>query len=101
MEQVRVYRNAVFQYGGVLAAQYGKEIHTMCEAAIRQVAKHRLNSRKDYQTVCGLLRQLVGFGGSAEAQSIITELRQAYPRRTALWEELEQVEREIGKRQKS
>ena len=36
MEQVRVYRNAVFQYGGVLAAQYGKEIHTMCEAHLSQ-----------------------------------------------------------------
>lgn len=101
MEQVRVYRDAVFQYGGVLAAQYGKEIFTMCAAAIRQVAKHRLSNRKDYQSVCGLLRKLVGFGGAAEAQTLILELRQTYPRRTALWEELEQVEREIRKELKS
>lgn len=98
MEQVRIYRDAVFQYGAVLAPQYGREVCAMCATAVRQVAKHRLNNRKEYQTVCGLLRQLVGFGGSDEAQSIITELRQAYPRRKALWEELELVEREIGKR---
>ena len=101
MEQVRVYRDAVFQYGGILAVQYGEEVHTMCVAAIRQVAKHWLNNRKDYQTVCGLLRKLVEFGGIAEAKSVMNELRQAYPRRTALREELEQVEREIEKRQRS
>jgi hypothetical protein len=101
MEQVRVYRDAVFQYGGILAVQYGEEIHTMCVAAIRQVAKHWLNNRKDYQTVCGLLRKLVEFGGIAEAKSVIHELQQAYPRRKALWEELEQVECAIEKKQGS
>lgn len=101
MKQVRVYRDAVFQYGGVLAAQYGKEIYAICATAVRQVAKHRLDNRKDYQKICRLLQQLVEFGGTTEAQMLIRELRQAYPRRKALGEELEKVEREIGKRSKS
>lgn len=73
----------------------------MCATAIRQVAKHRLDNRRDYQKVCGLLQQLVKFGGTTEANTLIPELRQAYPRRKALWEELEQVELAIGKKQKS
>ena len=96
MEQVRVYRDAVFQHGAVLAPRYGEEIYGLCAAAIRQVAK-RIDNRKDYQRLCGLLRSLVRFGGIGEAQELIQELRQAYPRRPALWEELEQVEREIKK----
>lgn len=99
MEQVRVYRDAVFQHGAVLAPRYGEEIYGLCTAVIRQVAK-RIDNRKDYQRLCGLLRSLVRFGGIGEAKELIQELRQVYPRRKALWEELEQVEREIKKPQK-
>lgn len=80
MEQVRVYRDAVFQHGAVLAPRYGEEIYGLCAAAIRQVAK-RIDNRKDYQRLCGLLRSLVRFGGTGEAKELIQELRQAYPRR--------------------
>ena len=100
MEQVRVYRDAVFQHGAILAPQYGEEIYSLCAVAIRQVAK-RVDNRKDYQRLCGLLRSLVGFGGTGEAKELIQELRQAYPRRPALWDELGQVEREIKKPQKA
>lgn len=99
LEQVRVCRDAVFQHGAVLAPQFGDEIYSLCAAAIRQVAK-RINNRNDYQRLCGLLRSLVRFGGIGEAKELIQELRQAYPRRPALWDELGQVEREIKKPQK-
>ena len=99
MEQVRVYRDAVFQHGAVLAPRYGEEIYSLCAAAIRQVAK-RIDNRKDYQRLCGLLHSLVRFGGIGKAKELIQELRQVYPRRKALWEELERVEREIKKPQK-
>lgn len=39
MEQVRVYRDAVFQHGAVLAPQYGDEIYGLCAAAIRGRAR--------------------------------------------------------------
>ena len=98
MEHLRVYRDMVFQYGGILACQYGEEIYGMCSAVIRQTAK-RIGNRKDYQRLCGLLRSLIEFGGTAAARTLIRELRQAYPRRPALLEELEQAEREISARQ--
>ena len=94
MEQVRVYRDAVFRHGAILAPQYGEEIYGLCAAAIRQAAK-RINNRKDYQNLCGLLRSLVRFGGTGEAKKLIQELRQTYPRRPALWDELGRVEQEI------
>ena len=99
MDQVRVYRDRVFQYGGVLAGQYGEEVYGMCSAVIRQFAK-RIGNRKDYQHLCGLLRSLVEFGGIAEAQALIRELRQTYPRRPALLEELEQVECEAADKER-
>ena len=49
----------------------------------------------DYQRLCRLLRSLISFGGGGEAQELIRDLCQAYPRHPALWDELEQVEREI------
>jgi len=95
MEQVRYYRDEVFHYGALLAPQYGKEVYGLCSGAIREVSK-RLQNRKDYKRVCELLQLLVNFGGTVEAKTLIGELRQVYPRRLALRDELERVERKIG-----
>lgn len=53
------------------------------------------SNRKHYQQLCGLLQSLIKFGGSRSAQILINELREAYPCRPALLEELERVERGI------
>lgn len=100
MEQVRVHRDAAFLYGNMLIPQYSEEIYDLCTAAIRREAE-RINNRRDYQMLCRRLCSLVDFGGTEAVQVLIRELRQAYPRRKALWEELEQVERRIEKRQKA
>lgn len=57
-----------------------------------------ISNRKHYQRLCGLLQSLIKFGGSGYAQALINELYEAYPRRPALLEELERVERGIGSR---
>ena len=93
MEQVRVYQDTVFQYGGILASQYGEEICEMCSAVIRQTAK-RIDNRRDYHNLCELLCSLVDFGGIAAAQTLI-------PRRPALWDEMERVERRIREKQEA
>lgn len=97
MEQVRLHPGAVFQYGDVLAPQYGDEIFGLCSSEIREVSKS-ISNRKHYQRLCGLLQSLVKFGGSGYAQTLIRELREVYSRRPALLEELERVERGIGSR---
>lgn len=97
MEQVRLHPDKVFQYGDVLAPQYGDEVFGLCSSAIRKTSK-RISNRKHYQRLCELLQSLIKFGGSGYAQILIDELYEAYPRRPALLEELERVERGIGSR---
>ena len=97
MEQVRLNPNTVFQYGDMLAPQYGDESFSLCSDAIRKASKG-INNRKDYRRLCQLLQSLVKFGGSRYAQVLINELREAYPRRPALLDELSQVECSIWSR---
>ena len=97
MEQVRLHPDVVFQYGAVLAPQYSGEVFGLCSNAIREASKS-ISNRKHYQRLCGLLQSLIKFGGSGYAQTLIRELREAYPHRPALLEELERVERGIESR---
>lgn len=99
MEQVRLHPDMVFQYGDVLVPQYGDEVFNLCSGAIRKASKG-ISNRRHYQRLCELLQSLIEFGGSRYAQILIHELREAYPRRPALLEELERVERGISKRTK-
>lgn len=94
MEQVRLFPETVFQYGGMLARKYAEEVVELCAAVIRKQAEQASN-RKEYRNLCGLLEALAGFGGQAESKALIAELRQAYPRRPALLEELGRVGRTI------
>lgn len=95
MEQVRLYPETVFQYGDMLGQPYGKEIFDLCAVAIRERAEQSGN-RKEYQKLCSLIESLAGFGGYAEAQALIDELRQVYPRRPALLAELMQIEQTLN-----
>ena len=97
MEQVRLHPDTVFQYGDVLAPQYGDEVFSLCSSTIRKASKG-ISNRKHYQRLCELLQSLIKFGGSRYAQILINELYEAYFCRPALLEELERVERGMGSR---
>lgn len=97
MEQVRLYPKTVFQYGGVLAQAYGKEIFALCAAMIRECAEQS-GSRKEYQRLCALIASLAEFGGRAEARALLAELRHVYPHRRALLDELARTERAMEER---
>lgn len=97
MEQVRLYPETVFQYGGILAPQYGREVFSLCTSAIRENAK-QASDRRAYQRVCGLIQSLAEFGGVEEARMLIGGLRQANPRRPALLDELARVEQRMAKK---
>lgn len=96
MEQVRLHPDTVFQYGDMLAPQYSKEVFDLCSSVIREASKG-ISNRKHYQRLCELLQSLIKFGGTAQAQILINELYEAYPRRPALLEELERVESKIAR----
>ena len=97
IEQVRLHPETVFHYGGILAPQYGEEVYGLCTAAILEEAK-QAGDRRAYQRVCGLIQSLAGFDGVTEARMLIGQLRQAYPRRPALLDELGRVERKLAKK---
>lgn len=90
MEQVRLCPEMIFRYGDVLVHPYRNDVYGLCISEIRENAK-RSHNRKDYRRLCDLLRTLVKFGGTAETKALISELRQSYPRRPALLDELERV----------
>ena len=89
-EQVRLDPRSVFRYGDVLAAQYREEVYRLCTAVIRKESE-QVGNRRGYRALCGLIKSLAGFGGRAEVKEIIAELRQRYPRRPALLDELGRV----------
>lgn len=90
MEQVRLNPESVFHYGGVLAPQYREEVCKLCTAVIRKEAEQAGN-RREYQALCGLIQSLAELGGRSRAKAMVAELRQKYPRRWALMDELGRV----------
>lgn len=97
MKEVRLQPRSAFLYGDTLAEEFGGELCRLCTEVIRKEAG-QIYGRKDYQRLCKKLLDLNRFGGSAEARTIIEELRQTYPRRPALLEELERTEQRIMKK---
>jgi len=93
----------VFEHCTLLAADFPYETFALCQSVIREDAQ-AAGPRSHYRRLCGRIRKLHKIGGHAESARLIAELRVAYPRRTALLEELDLVEgkilREKAKRRK-
>jgi hypothetical protein len=53
--------------------------------------------RREYKKVTKQISQLIKWNGDNTARKLIAELKQTYPRKPALIEELEKVERKLGK----
>lgn len=97
MERVRLYPEWVFRYGGALFSEYSGEICALCAERICKDAENA-GDRKAYQRACKLIQMLAEFGGTEEVTRLIAELRQGYPRRRAMQDELVQVERKISRK---
>ena len=96
IEQVERNPDTVFIYGNQLAKQYPQRVYALCASQIRSVGE-LVQNRRDYHKLCSLLEKLIGYGGTAEARQLVMELRETYPRRSALQEELTLLERKAAK----
>ena len=96
IEQVERKPDTVFIYGNQLAKQYPQRVYALCASQIRSVGE-LVQNRRDYHKLCSLLEKLIGYGGTAEASQLVMELRETYPRRSALQEELTLLERKAAK----
>lgn len=94
MEQVRLHRETVFQYGEILAPVYSGEIYQICAELIQESAEP-VSGRKEYQRLCGQIKLMDKFGGRQEALHLIDGLSQQYPRRRAMLEELQKTREQM------
>ncbi|MBZ4670024.1 MAG: hypothetical protein JG769_328 [Oscillospiraceae bacterium] len=99
LEKVREYPSSVFTYGKQLSEKYPAEIYSICLDVIRREVAEADNRIK-YKQVCGNIKKLFEYGGLAEAESVIEELREKYPRRPAMLDELNSLSAKLAKKKK-
>ena len=87
LEEVKKQPHCVFDYGKQLAAEFPEQVYMLCLDEIRKQAAEADN-RVKYKKVCGAIKKLYGFGGAADTENVIAELKTQYPRRSAMIEEL-------------
>lgn len=87
LEKVREYPPDVFTYGKQLSKVYPAETYEICLDVIYREADEA-NDRKKYKKVCANIRKLFEYGGIAETDAVIAELKEKYPRRPAMLDEL-------------
>ncbi|MFP4090988.1 MAG: SWIM zinc finger domain-containing protein [Cyclobacteriaceae bacterium] len=87
--------SVIEQYQPYLQQHFPKELLDMYE---EKISEHfdRASGRSDYSSGCYYLQQMSRAGGKERVQALIRELRLAYPRRPALQDELDKLEKQLG-----
>lgn len=84
----------LFYYGNILVKDYPDEIFKLCADDIREKCSQATN-RRLYKKVCKDLLQLIKWKGNSVARELVEEFKAKYPRRPALLDELQKVERKL------
>ncbi|MFU1795238.1 hypothetical protein ACM1RC_15330 [Paenibacillus azoreducens] len=90
MEYVRKNKWSVLQYYPHLVGDYAEEVFLLFTQIITEEAANSTN-RKEYQKVCKKIRSLIKAGGAVPAGEVIEQLRNDYPYRPALLDELGKI----------
>lgn len=99
LDVLRIHPSSVFDYGKRLSAEFPKETYELCLDEIRKQTAEADNRIK-YKKVCGIIKKLFEFGGITETVSVIGELKEKYPRRPAMLEELDFLAAKLAKKKK-
>ena len=97
LEEVRRHPKSVFDYGKQLAERFSIQTYTLCVDVIRQQA-NEADNRTKYKKVCYLIKKLHEFGGIAETESVIVEMKAKFPRRPAMLDELNALTVKLAKK---
>lgn len=73
---------------------YPKQIYELCYKMIIDNCGNAKDGR-EYKKITKQIAQLIKWKGNDTAKSLIEELKQTYPRRLALLDELEKVEKKL------
>lgn len=84
----------LFYYAQFLVKDYPNEIYELCTGYIREKCA-QATDRRSYKKVCKDLLQLIKWKGNATARMLVDEFKETYPRRTALLDELQKVEKKL------
>lgn len=84
----------IFYYGQFLVKTYPEEIYALCENDIREKCVGA-KDRREYKKVCKDILQLIKWNGKDTAKMLVEEFKTTYPRRTALLDELQKVEKKL------
>lgn len=85
----------LFTYGEHLVKEYPKQIYDLCYKEISEECS-QAKQRSEYRKVTKKISKLIKWNGNDTARALIEELKQKYPRRPALLDELEKVERKLA-----
>ena len=84
----------LFYYAQFLVMDYPNEIYELCANYIRKQCA-QATDRRLYKKVCKDLLQLIKWKGNATAKLLVDEFKATYPRRSALLDELQKVEKKL------
>ncbi|NLV58391.1 MAG: hypothetical protein GXY67_06435 [Clostridiales bacterium] len=100
LEELKMHPASVFHYGAQLSEHFPSVIYSLCLDEIRKQAAEA-NNRALYKHICGNIRKLAKYGGKAEADDVIAELKSKYPRRPAMLEELDLLAKRLAKKRRA
>ena len=84
----------LFYYGKYLVKDYPEQVYELCYKEISESCA-QAKDRREYKKITKNIAQLIKWKGNDTAKSLIEELKQRYPRRPALLDELEKVEKKL------
>ena len=84
----------LFYYGKYSVKEYPEQVYELCYKEIRESCV-QAKDRREYKKITKKIAQLIKWKGKDTAKLVIKELKQTYPRRPALLDELEKVEKKL------
>lgn len=84
----------LFYYGKYLVKEYPEQVYGLCYKEISESCA-LAKDRREYKKITKNIAQLIKWKGNDTAKSLIEELMQRYPRKPALLDELEKVEKKL------
>ena len=84
----------LFYYGKYLVKDYPEQVYELCYKEISESCA-QAKDRREYKKITKNIAQLIKWKGNDTAKSLIEELMQRYPRKPALLDELEKVEKKL------
>ena len=84
----------LFYYGKYLVKEYPEQVYELCYKEISESCA-QAKDRREYKKITKNIAQLIKWKGKDTAKFVIKELKQTYPRRPALLDELEKVEKKL------